>query len=100
MIKRKVVIGEGIGYDPGAIGRMADSFSHFESHIYLADSRKKINGKSIMGLISLGFPKGREIEVIADGPDEFEAVEKVCELLRGASAADEEPEFLDEDDDE
>ena len=94
------MIGKGIGYDPGAIGRMAETFSRFESRIYLADDRKKINGKSIMGLISIGFPEGREIEAIADGPDEFEAVEKVCELLRGVTEEEEEPEFLDEADDE
>lgn len=51
--------------------------SQFDSKIHLISGNKKINAKSIMGMMSLGFADGEPITVQAEGPDE----EKACEQL-------------------
>lgn len=51
--------------------------SQFDSKIHLISGNKKINAKSIMGMMSLGFAEGEPITVQAEGPDE----EKACEQL-------------------
>jgi cystathionine beta-lyase family protein involved in aluminum resistance len=42
--------------------------SQFESHIYLIRDNKKVNAKSIMGMMTLGLNAGDSIEISADGP--------------------------------
>jgi catabolite repression HPr-like protein len=58
--------------------------SQYESKIYLISEDKKINAKSIMGMMSLDFISGKEIIVTADGSDEALAVEKMSEYLMSA----------------
>ncbi len=53
----------------------------YESQIYLVDDTKRINAKSIMGLMAFPFEKGKEIIVSAQGNDTEAAVEKVAEFL-------------------
>lgn len=55
--------------------------SQYESQIHLVSDDKKINAKSIMGMMSMGFTEGQEITVIADGKDEAAAVKEISEYL-------------------
>ena len=55
--------------------------SQFESKIYLETADKKINAKSIMGMMSLGLKKGEEVTVEATGADEVAAVSKLEKYL-------------------
>lgn len=58
--------------------------SQFESKIHLVSDNKRVNAKSIMGMLSLDFVSGSEITVEADGADEEEAVLKMAEYIQHA----------------
>lgn len=55
--------------------------SQYESSVYLLTDDKKINAKSIMGMMSIAFTDGKKITVQADGIDEEQAVDKIVEHL-------------------
>ncbi|MBR1866540.1 MAG: HPr family phosphocarrier protein [Lachnospiraceae bacterium] len=58
--------------------------SQFESKVYVHAEDKKINAKSIMGMMSLGLSQGAEITISADGADEAAAVDNLAEYLVSA----------------
>ena len=53
----------------------------FDSEINLAYKEKKVNLKSIMGVMSLGIAKGAEITISAEGSDENDALNTLAETL-------------------
>ena len=55
--------------------------SQYESRIYLISGDKKINAKSIMGMMSLSLCNDEEIEVEAAGPDEEAAVSALVDYM-------------------
>lgn len=55
--------------------------SQFESTILLEVPDKKINAKSMMGMMSIGLSVGDTIDISADGNDEKEAIEKIEQFL-------------------
>ena len=57
--------------------------SQFESKVYIIDKNKKINAKSIMGMMSLGLNAGEEVTVIAEGTDENAAVDSLEDYISG-----------------
>ena len=57
--------------------------SQHESSVYIESAGKKVNAKSIMGMMSLGLDSGAEITVVADGKDEEEAVLSIEKFLSG-----------------
>lgn len=56
--------------------------SQFESKVYIQSGDKKINAKSIMGMMSLGIAQGEEIVVSADGKDEELALQDLSSYLK------------------
>lgn len=58
--------------------------SQFESKVYVHAEDKRINAKSIMGMMSLGLSQGAEITISADGADEAAAVDNLAEYLVSA----------------
>ena len=75
-----------IELDSGLQARPAAYFvqeaNRFDSHIFLENDHKKVNAKSIMGLMSLALTKGEEIKLIIEGEDEEEALEYLTSLVR------------------
>ncbi len=57
--------------------------SRYDSKIGIVSDDKRINGKSIMGMMTLGLENGKEIKVSADGADESEAIKAIEEFLHG-----------------
>ncbi|MBR3278460.1 MAG: HPr family phosphocarrier protein, partial [Lachnospiraceae bacterium] len=53
----------------------------FRSDIYLISGNKRVNAKSIMGMMSLGLIAGEDVTVTADGSDEKDAVSKIEKFL-------------------
>ena len=54
------------------------------SRVYIAAGEKKVNAKSIMGMMSLGLQKGDAFTVEADGEDEAQALERIERLVGAA----------------
>ena len=59
--------------------------SQYESSIYIQCDEKKVNAKSIMGMMALGLSSG-EVTVSADGSDESKAMEEIEKYLETISA--------------
>ena len=55
--------------------------NEFKSSIWVEKEERRVNAKSLLGVLSLGIVKGTEITLIANGPDEEEAVEALATLL-------------------
>ena len=51
--------------------------SQYNSSVYVESEEKKINAKSIMGMMSLGLKAGEKVKLVADGDDEFAAIESL-----------------------
>ena len=75
----KVTMTEGTEERPVAV--LVQIASQYERQIRLVSDDKKINAKSILGMMSMGFTEGQEITVIADGKDEAAAVKEISEYL-------------------
>lgn len=55
--------------------------NEYKSSIWISREERKVNAKSLLGVLSLGITKGTPITVIAEGVDEEEAVEGLIELI-------------------
>ncbi|CAD2079604.1 phosphocarrier protein HPr [Jeotgalicoccus meleagridis] len=69
----------GIHARPATI--LVQTATKFESDIELEYNSKKVNLKSIMGVMSLGVGKGAEVTIYADGKDEEDALTAISETL-------------------
>ena len=56
--------------------------NEFKSSIWVEKDERKVNAKSLLGVLSLGIVKGTPIKLIADGPDEKEAVDALVSLIQ------------------
>ncbi len=64
------------------VAEIVQTASQYESRIFLISGDKKINAKSIMGMMSLSLCNNEEIEVEAAGPDEEAAVTAIVDYMR------------------
>ena len=55
--------------------------NEYKSTIWVEKEERRVNAKSLLGILSLGITKGTTINLIADGPDEEEAVAALVELI-------------------
>jgi len=55
--------------------------TQFESDIYIQKDSDKVNGKSIMGVITLAAGKGSKLKLLVEGPDAGEAIRRIEELF-------------------
>lgn len=61
---------------------LVQAASRFTCEVTLEYENKKVNLKSIMGVMSLGVPKGAQIKIITEGPDEEQAILEIEETLK------------------
>ncbi|MBQ2145926.1 MAG: HPr family phosphocarrier protein, partial [Oscillospiraceae bacterium] len=55
--------------------------NEFKSSIWVEKEDRRVNAKSLLGVLSLGIVKGTAITLIADGTDEEEAISTLAELI-------------------
>lgn len=70
-----------LGLHARAAALFVKAATRFQSEIHVSMGKKKVNGKSIMGLLVLAAGKGSAIKVEADGSDATEAVTKLGQLI-------------------
>lgn len=70
--------------DDHPVAMLVQIASRYDSRISMADGARKVNAKSIMGMMALGLRNNIELEVSADGSDENEAVEAIVDYLKGS----------------
>ena len=86
MTKKVVEIKLQNGLEARPVAMLVQVASRYDSSVYLETCGKKVNAKSIMGMMSLGLDLGEEVTVIADGSDESAAVENIEKYLTGEVA--------------
>lgn len=83
MKSREVTITNETGFHIRPAQLFTEKAASFSSTIHLqpAGTENKIDGKSILGLMTLGLTKGSVVSIIADGSDEEDAVKALSELV-------------------
>ena len=81
MIKKPLKIKCDDGLDARPIALLVQEASQYESRVFIEIGSKKINAKSIMGMMSLDLLEGTSLTIVADGEDEENAVNGVGAFL-------------------
>jgi catabolite repression HPr-like protein len=76
----KVLLKTGLQARPAAL--FVQEANSFSSDVFLEKNGKKVNAKSIMGLMSLAVNSGTEIKLIVEGNDEDEALEALTAFVQ------------------
>lgn len=81
MISRNVTIINRLGLHARAATRLVHCASEFDSEIMVRKGTRGVNGKSIMGVLTLAAATGTELTIEADGEDEQLALAAVIQLI-------------------
>ena len=81
MTSRRMTIVNGLGLHARAAAKFVNLASAFASQIRVTRGQRTVDGKSILGLLLLAAARGRQIEIIAEGVDEREALDALCGLV-------------------
>jgi len=81
MIKEKIEIINKLGLHARASTKFTQTASQYKSNIAITRNGKRVDGKSIMGVMMLAATKGAIIELEADGIDELQAIEALKTLI-------------------
>ncbi len=82
MIRKTVTIELSSGLEARPIAMLVQVASQYESKIYVESESKRVNAKSIMGMMTLGLTAGEELVIMADGDDEQQAISDIEKYLR------------------
>ena len=83
MIQKSIQIKLEEGLEARPVAMLVQVASQFVSTVYINSEDRKVNAKSIMGMMSLGLASGEEVTVVADGNDEDTAVVEIEKFLSG-----------------
>jgi len=83
MIEKSVKIQLNGGLEARPVAMLVQVASQHESSVYIMSEGRKVNAKSIMGMMSLALDSGESVTVSADGKDEEEAIRSIEEYLSG-----------------
>ncbi|MFN2361591.1 MAG: HPr family phosphocarrier protein [Marinobacter sp.] len=81
MIRRPITIINKLGLHARAAAKLVATASEFQSSVQLSRNDRKVDAKSIMPVMMLAASQGTEVELIADGPDEADAIEALVKLI-------------------
>jgi len=81
MQQREIEIVSTLGLNAAASARLVQLASKYLCEVSLARSGRKVNAKSLMGVMMLAAGKGSRVILEIDGPDETEALEAIAALI-------------------
>ena len=81
MFVKEVVVANQVGLYARPATFFTQKANEFKSSIWIEKDERKVNAKSLLGVLSMGISKNTTISIIAEGTDEVTAVEKLCELI-------------------
>ncbi|MCM1179526.1 MAG: HPr family phosphocarrier protein [Clostridium sp.] len=84
MVSKTIQVNLSADAEARPVAVLVQKASQFESKVYIQSGDKKINAKSIMGMMSLGISQGAEVSISAEGADAEEAVEELVQYLQNA----------------
>ncbi|WP_026496285.1 MULTISPECIES: HPr family phosphocarrier protein [unclassified Butyrivibrio] len=83
MISKSIEIKLPGGLEARPVAELVQLASRYDSTVHIEAQSKKVNAKSIMGMMTLSLNSGEEVTVIADGQDEEDAVKGMESFLLG-----------------
>ena len=81
MISKEIVVQNQVGLHARPATFFIQKANEFTSGIWISKDDRKVNAKSLLGVLSLGVTRGPSITVIADGADEEAAVNELANLV-------------------
>ena len=83
MYTREITVKNEVGLHARPATYFIQKANEFKSGIWVEKDERRVNAKSLLGVLSLGITKGTTITLLADGSDEKEAVAALSELVSG-----------------
>ena len=81
MIKSTLTISNKLGLHARASAKLTKLAGSFKCEIYMSRNGRRVNAKSIMGVMMLAAGMGTDVEVETDGPDEQRALEAIVTMI-------------------
>jgi len=81
MVSKEITVKIASGFESRPVAMFVQVASQFKSNIYVSLQEKKVNAKSIMGMMSLGILDGESLIISADGEDEENAISELEKYL-------------------
>ncbi len=69
------------GVDAGVIAHLVQAACKYDSQIYIKEGDKRVNAKSIMGMMNMVVASGQDVTIIAEGADERDAINEMETVL-------------------
>ena len=86
MCVKEVMVQNQVGLHARPATFFIQKVNEFKSSIWVEKEERRVNAKSLLGVLSLGIVGGTNIRIIADGSDEEEAVSSLVELVKSGFA--------------
>ncbi len=87
MTVKEAVVSNSVGLHARPATFFIQKANEYVCSIWVEAEDSRVNAKSLLGVLSMGIMKGMKIKLMADGPDEKEAVDGLIALLKGVSEA-------------
>ena len=81
MISKNVTIQNNVGLHARPATFFIQKANTYQSSVWVEKEDRRVNAKSLLGVLSLGITKGMTVALIADGSDEKEAIDGLAELI-------------------
>ena len=81
MITKEAVINNQVGLNARPATFFIQKANEFKSSIWIEKDERRVNAKSLLGVLSLGIVKGTTVTLVADGADEQEAIDTLTALI-------------------
>ena len=81
MVSKEVVVNNQVGLHARPATFFIQKANEFKCGIWVEKDERRVNAKSLLGVLSLGIVKGTKITIVADGNEEDEAVEALSDLI-------------------
>ena len=82
MVKREMAITNNIGLHARPATFFIQKANSFRSSIWIEKDERRVNAKSLLGVLSMGIAKGMTVTLVADGADEETALNELIALIQ------------------
>jgi len=83
MLQREVEITNKLGLHARAAAKLTQVAGQFKSNVWIGRNGRRVNAKSIMGVMMLAAAMGSKVVLETEGPDEEEAMRAITQLIAG-----------------
>lgn len=81
MVSKEIVVQNQVGLHARPATFFIQKANEFTSSIWISRDERKVNAKSLLGVLSLGVTRGMSVTLIAEGADEEAAIEELANLV-------------------